>query len=98
MKKLALLALAIAALVVGCGSKSENFYGTWTGEAMTFEVTSEGGNKVKISNENGSLMGEIKNGKIVGKNDLNMDFQMVVRGDSAFYTFAEIMTTYVRVK
>lgn len=99
MKKILYIALAVAALLlVACGEKQENYYGKWTGEAMTFEVVPDGGNKVKIVNENGSLNGEFKGGKIVGKNELDMEFEMVVKGDSAFYTFAEITTSYGRAK
>lgn len=99
MKKIALLAIAIVTLLlIACGENKENFYGKWTGEAMNFEVVNDGGNKVKIVNENGTLNGEITDGKIIGKNELDMEFQMVVKGDSAFYTFADITTRYARVK
>lgn len=99
MKKLVFAAIGLAALTfTACGSKTENYYGKWTGEAMNFEVVNNGGNNIKIVNENGTLNGELKDGKIIGKNELGMEFQMIVKGDSAFYTFAEITTTYVRVK
>ena len=91
------MALTLAALFA-CSKDSNNFFGKWSGESLSFSVEPNGENKVKIVNENGTLLGEIKDGKIVGKNELGMSFEMTVKGDSAYYTFAEITTGYKRVK
>lgn len=95
MKKLLFAALA-ALTLAACGERGENFLGTWVGESLTFSVEDAGAGKVKIVNENGALTGELVEGKIVGQNALGMSFQMVVKGDSAYYTFAGITTGYKR--
>ena len=89
-------------LLISCDTKTsaDSYLGTWENPEMTFSVSLESGStsKVLITNENGVLKGEITKEGIVGKNELGMDFKMQVKGDSAFYTFAEVTTKYSKVK
>lgn len=94
----AAILLSFAVFFSACSKDEANFYGKWSGEALNFSVEPVNGNKVKIVNENGTLNGEIVEGKIVGKNELGMSFEMIVKGDSAYYTFADITTGYKRIK
>lgn len=100
MKKLLTIAFVFSTAItfMACSENKTNFYGKWSGESLEFTVEANGENKVKIVNENGTLLGEIKDGKIIGKNELGMGFEMTVKGDSAYYTFADITTGYKRVK
>lgn len=95
MKKVLFAALA-SLIFFACEKSAENFFGTWVGESLTFTVEDAGSGKVRIVNENGALQGEITGGKIVGQNQLGMSFEMSVKGDSAYYTFAGITTGYKR--
>lgn len=86
-------------LLVACSEKEKpNYQGFWLGEEnMIFEVKENSDGKYDISNINGSLKAEYKEDTLRGKNSLNMDFYMVVKGDSAYYTFGTITTGYKRI-
>ncbi|PWJ69982.1 hypothetical protein BGX12_10462 [Fibrobacter sp. UWR4] len=103
MKKIILFsALSIlAAVFTACGDKSSstNFVGYWheSESNIVFEVLQNEQNYV-IRNQNGDLFAQITNDKkLCGKNSLNMDYCMTVRGDSAYYEFSGIVTGYKRI-
>ena len=73
----------------GCGDNA-NYTGCWKGEAnMIFDYT--------IRNVNGDLSATIQEGKLCGKNSLDMPYCMNVKGDSAYYEFGGITTGYARI-
>ncbi|MCQ2063745.1 MAG: hypothetical protein MJY99_10485 [Fibrobacter sp.] len=87
-------------LFFACGSKSDkpNFVGCWQGEAnMIFEVLTENGTDYTIRNVNGDLSAQIVNDTLRGKNSLDMEYTMSVKGDSAYYNFGSITTGYKRI-
>ncbi len=99
------MSLAVTFALTACGKESDSdFYGKWKNDNMQFEikqVASDNGSqdvKVQIVNENGTLSGIIADDTLKGKNELGMEFKMVVKGDSGFYTFADIVSKYVRVR
>lgn len=102
MKKIiTLAALSLFSLFFfACGSKSENanYVGYWQGEAnMIFEVLTENGTDYIIRNINGDLNAKIVGDTLRGKNSLDMEYTMFVKGDSAYYNFGSITTGYKRI-
>jgi hypothetical protein len=87
----------------GCGNEKPNYTGYWKGEAdMIFEVFSDNNVDFTIRNVNGDLNAKLDNGILRGKNSLDMDIMMRVKGDSAYYEFGEdesgkIVTGYKRI-
>ena len=75
----------------GCGNEKPNYTGYWKGEAdMIFEVFTENNIDYTIRNVNGDLTTKYEDNALRGKNSLNMDILMRVKGDSAYYEFGEI--------
>lgn len=102
MKKIIALSIALTAtatLFTACGNDSSvNYVGHWQGEAnMIFEVLSSDNQTFTIRNINGDLTAQAANGKICGKNSLDMEYCMSVKGDSAYYEFGGITTGYKRI-
>lgn len=102
MKKIIALAITLSAastLFTACGNDSSPSYvGHWHGEAnMIFEVLSSDQQNFTIRNVNGDLSAQLENGKICGKNSLDMQYCMSVKGDSAYYEFGGITTGYKRI-
>ncbi|HHX15429.1 MAG TPA: hypothetical protein GX724_04640 [Fibrobacter sp.] len=102
MKKQIFFLASILSLLflVACSEKEKqpNYQGYWLGEEnMIFEVKRTDDGKYTISNINGSLNAEYKEKALRGKNSLDMDFSMEVKGDSAFYTFGSVTTSYKRI-
>ena len=103
MKKLiSLAALSIVPMIfTACGQQADkdSFIGYWQGEANTiFEVlTAENGQDFIIRNIHGDLSAKLENGELRGKNDIGMDYSMKVKGDSAYYLFADITTGYKKI-
>ena len=102
MKKLFSLALLsiVPMIFTACEPKADKdaFIGYWQGEANTiFEVLSENGQDFIIRNIHGDLSAKIEDGELRGKNDIGMDYSMKVKGDSAYYLFADITTGYKRI-
>ena len=87
----------------GCNSETPNYTGYWKGEAdMIFEVFTENNIDYTIRNVNGDLSAKFDGGILRGKNSLDMDILMRVKGDSAYYEFGEdesgkIVTGYKRI-
>jgi hypothetical protein len=50
-----------------------------------------------IRNVNGDLNATIVDDTLRGKNSLDMEYKMAVKGDSAYYTFSGIVTGYARI-
>ncbi|SHK47745.1 hypothetical protein [Fibrobacter sp. UWEL] len=102
MKKIILFsALSIlAAAFTACGDKSStNFIGYWqeSESNIVFEVLQNDQNFI-IRNQNGDLFAQVTSDrKLCGKNTLNMDYCMTVKGDSAYYEFSGIVTGYKRI-
>ncbi|MCQ2092677.1 MAG: hypothetical protein MJY85_08360 [Fibrobacter sp.] len=99
MKKiLTFSAIALTSLLFsGCNEGSANYAGCWLGEAnMIFEVIPTEPGFI-IRNINGDLNATPVDGKICGKNSLNMIYCMSVKGDSAYYEFGDITTGYKRI-
>ena len=100
MKKiLAIASLSLAPLMfTACGESSSNYVGYWQGEAnMIFEVLTENGTDYIIRNINGGLQATVSGGALRGKNSLDMEYVMKVKGDSAYYEFGSITTGYKRI-
>lgn len=101
MKKIITLSIAISAaatLFTACGNDSANYVGHWQGESnMIFEVLSNDNQNFTIRNINGDLSAQSQDGKICGKNTLDMAYCMTVKGDSAYYEFGGITTGYKRI-
>ena len=100
MKKLITFAtLALSSLFLfGCGQDNVNYTGCWLGEEnMAFEVLTENGTDYTIRNINGDLKATIQDGALRGKNTLDMEYKMNVKGDSAYYEFGGIVTGYKRI-
>lgn len=102
MKKiLTFSAIALTSLMFSaCGQKSGDFAGCWQGEAnMIFEVlpADAEAQNFTIRNINGDLSASFADGKICGKNSLDMLYCMSVKGDSAYYEFGGITTGYKRI-
>lgn len=102
--KLFLSALVLSSLTFfGCSNETPNYAGYWKGEAdMIFEVFSENNVDFTIRNVNGDLHAKLDKGVLRGKNSLDMDILMRVKGDSAYYEFGEdesgkIVTGYKRI-
>ena len=89
--KLLLSALILSSFTFfGCDNAKPNFTGYWKGEAdMIFEVLTENNIDYTIRNVNGDLTAKYENDALRGKNSLNMDILMRVKGDSAYYEFGE---------
>lgn len=100
-KKILITALSLLALTFfGCSDKKAEFTGYWKGDAnIIFEVLpkAENSSDYIIRNLNGDLEASIQNDTLRGKNSLNMEFFMVVNGDSAYYQFENIRTGYKRI-
>ena len=100
MKKiLAIASLSLAPLMfTACGESSSNYVGYCQGEAnMIFEVLTENGTDYIIRNINGDLQATVSGGALRGKNSLDMEYVMKVKGDSAYYEFGSITTGYKRI-
>ena len=100
MKKIIPFAtLALSSLFLfGCGQDNVNYTGCWLGdENMAFEVLTENGTDFIIRNINGDLKANIQDGALRGKNSLDMEYKMNVKGDSAYYEFGGIVTGYKRI-
>lgn len=100
MKKiLAIASLSLAPLMfTACGESPSNYVGYWQGEAnMIFEVLTENGTDYIIRNINGDLQATVSGGALRGKNSLDMEYVMKVKGDSAYYEFGSITTGYKRI-
>ena len=102
MKKiLALITVSILPLIfTACGLKSDtgSYIGYWQSDANTiFEVLTENGTDYIIRNINGDLQATVSGGALRGKNSLDMEYVMKVKGDSAYYLFADITTGYKRI-
>lgn len=100
MKKIiTLLAFSFLALsFVACDSGKQNYVGYWMGESnMIFEVLTENQKDYTIRNVNGDLSATIRDGALRGKNSLDMEYSMRVKGDSAYYEFGSITTGYKRI-
>ena len=100
MKKAILIsATFISSMVLfGCGDNGANYTGCWKGEAnMIFEVLTDNHQDYTIRNVNGALAATIQDGKLCGKNSLDMPYCMSVKGDSAYYEFGGITTGYARI-
>ena len=100
MKKI--IAIATFSLVslffIACGESSSNYVGYWQGEAnMIFEVLTENGTDYIIRNVNGDLTAKVEDGALRGRNSLDMEYLMRVKGDSAYYEFGSITTGYQRI-
>ncbi|MBR6450189.1 MAG: hypothetical protein IKS96_09635 [Fibrobacter sp.] len=102
--KILLSALLLSSFTFfGCGNDQANYTGYWKGEAdMIFEVFTENNIDYTIRNVNGDLTAKYENNALRGKNSLNMDILMRVKGDSAYYEFGEdesgkIVTGYKRI-
>lgn len=102
--KLLLSALILSSFTFfGCDNAKPNFTGYWKGEAdMIFEVLTENNIDYTIRNVNGDLTAKYEDNALRGKNSLNMDILMRVKGDSAYYEFGEdesgkIVTGYMRI-
>lgn len=99
MKKVILISASLISsmFLFGCGDNA-NYTGCWKGEAnMIFEVLSENNQDFTIRNVNGDLSATIQEGKLCGKNTLDMPYCMSVKGDSAYYEFGGITTGYARI-
>ena len=100
MKKIIPFAtIALSSLFLfGCGQDNVNYTGCWLGESnMAFEVFTENGMDYTIRNINGDLKATIQDGALRGKNSLDMEYKMNVKGDSAYYEFGGIVTGYKRI-
>ncbi|MCF0224266.1 MAG: hypothetical protein HUK20_08345 [Fibrobacter sp.] len=100
MKKILIYSsIALSTLMLAaCGQGTPEFTGYWQGEAnMVFEVLSNDGAAYTIRNVNGDLSATIQNGKLCGKNSLDMEYCMSVKNDSAYYEFGGITTGYKRI-
>ncbi|PBC67330.1 hypothetical protein [Fibrobacter sp. UWS1] len=103
MKKLFWIAtFASLAILTSCGKQEKTvFTGYWQGdENMIFEVfqPDPSQNNYTIRNINGDLQAHVEGDSLLtGKNSLEMPFYMRVRGDSAFYQFGTIISTYARI-
>ena len=64
---------------------------------MAFEVLTQDGTDFTIRNVNGDLKASIQDGALRGKNSLDMEYKMNVKGDSAYYEFGGIVTGYKRI-
>ena len=64
---------------------------------MIFEVINDGMNNYTIRNINGDLMANVVGDTLRGKNALDMEYKMTVKGDSAYYEFGSIVTGYQRI-
>ncbi|PWL04252.1 hypothetical protein [Hallerella porci] len=104
MKKLLALSALISLCFIACKETEQAkpvFTGHWLGEDdMVFEVfqTNPGENNYTIRNINGDLQAHIEGDTLLtGTNSLDMPFYMRVKGDSAFYQFGPIISTYSRI-
>ena len=100
MKKIIPFAtIALSSLFLfGCGQDNVNYTGCWLGESnIAFEVFTENGTDYTIRNINGDLKATIQDGALRGKNTLDMEYKMNVKGDSAYYEFGGIVTGYKRI-
>ena len=100
MKKIITIAAAslLSTLFFACSKETPNYVGCWQGEAnMIFEVLTENGSDYTIRNINGDLKATVINDTLRGKNTLDMEYTMFVKGDSAFYNFGSITTGYKRI-
>ena len=98
-QKLIILALLLLSVMFfACSKEQPNFIGYWQGEAnMVFEVFTENGMDYTIRNINGDLSANVIDDTLRGKNSLDMEYKMAVKGDSAYYTFSGIVTGYARI-
>ena len=102
--KISLSALILSSFTFfGCNNETPEYTGYWKGEAdMIFEVRTENNVDYTIRNINGDLTAKMDDGVLRGKNSLDMDILMRVKGDSAYYEFGEdesgkIVTGYKRI-
>ena len=100
MKKAILISATLISsmFLFSCSNNSANYTGCWKGEAnMIFEVLTDNNQDYTIRNVNGDLSATIQDGKLCGKNSLDMPYCMSVKGDSAYYEFGGITTGYARI-
>ena len=101
MKKFYFLSAVLVTLFfTACGQQADkgSFIGYWQSDANTvFEVLTENGEDFIIRNIYGDLTAKIVDGELRGKNNVDMDYSMKVKGDSAYYLFADITTGYKRI-
>ena len=100
MKKIiTIAAISIISLMFSaCSSDDSKYIGYWKGEGnMIFEVLAKNGSDYIIRNINGDLSAKIESGALRGKNELDMEYVMKVKGDSAYYEFGSITTGYARI-
>lgn len=97
-KILILAILLLSIMFFACSKETPNFVGFWQGEAnMVFEVLTENGSDFIIRNVNGDLKATVDSDTLRGKNSLDMEYKMAVKGDSAYYSFSGIVTGYARI-
>lgn len=97
-KIIILASLLFSLFFFACSQEKPNYVGFWKGEAnMIFEVLTENGSDYIIRNVNGDLTAQIVDGSLRGKNSLDMEYVMNVKGDSAYYEFGSITTGYQRI-
>lgn len=98
-QKILILALLLLSIMFfACSKEQPNFIGYWQGEAnMVFEVLTENGLDYTIRNVNGDLKALVDGDTLRGKNSLDMEYKMAVKGDSAYYSFSGIVTGYARI-
>jgi hypothetical protein len=100
MKKIITIAIfsLVSLMFSACSENKADYTGYWLGEAnMIFEVLTENGSDYIIRNINGDLNAKVENGALRGKNSLDMEYVMKVKGDSAYYEFGSITTGYKRI-
>lgn len=84
--------------VEGDDADDQSYVGYWLGSGNnSFEVLTENGRDFIIRNEYGDLQARIKDGALRGKNLLDMEYSMTVRGDSAYYEFGGNINGYKRI-
>lgn len=92
-------ASAFALLFSACNTEKKDFVGYWheSESDIVFEVL-KNNNQYIVRNVNGDLTADPSaDGKICGRNSLNMAYCMSLKGDSAYYEFADIVTGYKRI-
>ena len=100
MKKVFLISASLISSMFffACSGDNARYTGCWKGESnMIFEVLSDNGQDFVIRNVNGDLSATVQDGKLCGKNSLDMPYCMSVKGDSAYYEFGGITTGYARI-
>jgi len=102
MKKIITITIlsVISLMFFACGLQTDkqSFIGYWQSDENTiFEVLTENGSDFIIRNIYGDLSAKIEGNALRGTNNVGMDYSMTVKGDSAYYLFADITTGYKRI-